>query len=339
MLHFNDVPHIIPINPNRFLDKLRAFIRAQNKSWQTEKTYIYWVKRYIYFHEKQNPTQLEKVHVEKFLSHLVVYENVSPNTQSTALNAMVFLYKQFLGIDFGQLQFKFSLRTKKPPVVFSHKEAMSVIDHMQASYQLMALLMYGSGLRISECIRLRIKDVDFDMFELLILDGKGLKSRRTLLPSNLHARLKLQISRVELLHEEDLINKVGAVYMPYALDKKYPNEAKSLYWQYLFPAARIAKDPRSNKYRRHHVHQSALQQQVKIAIRACKINKFASCHTFRHSFATRLLENGYDIRTIQELLGHSDVATTEIYTHVLNKGGRGVTSPIEDMQLQLPEAN
>ncbi len=333
---FNDIPKALPRHPTRFLDRLRFFMRAQHKSLRTEHTYVYWIKRYIYFHGMQQPQLLDKSHVEAFLSDLSVHQHVSPNTQSTALNAIVFLYKQFLGIDLGQFQFAYAKRERRPPVVFSHEEASAIINRLKSPLKMMALLMYGSGLRVSECTRVRVKDIDFSRLEVHVLDSKGAKSRRTVLPELLIEPLQAQIAFVERLHHQDMSNGFGKVYMPFALEKKYPQQAISLAWQYVFPAARIAKDPRAEVYRRHHVHQSVIQKAVKQAIKANKINKFASCHTFRHSFATRLLEQHYDIRTIQELLGHSDVETTEIYTHVLNKGGRGIVSPAEGMSLAGP---
>jgi integron integrase len=325
----DDVPIAIPAHPTRFLDQLRAFIRSQNKAWSTEKTYLHWIRKFILFHGKQHPTTMGAAEVEAFLSHLAVNCHASPATQATALNALVFLYAQFLSIELGQLSFDHSKRNRKVPVVFSAREATEVIAKLKGSYALMASLMYGCGLRVSECTRLRIKDIDFGMQQIIVQQGKGNKDRRTVLPSSLATLLREQIARVELLHQHDLLNGHGAVYLPYALARKYPKAATSLEWQFLFPSAVISTDPRALVERRHHLHQRSIQKAVKKAIGDAGIRKHANCHTFRHSFATRLLERGYDIRTIQELLGHSDVATTEIYTHVLNKGGLGVISPID----------
>lgn len=325
----DDVPSALPENPTRFIDRLRAFMRAQHKSWNTEKLYVYWVIRYIHFHNKRHPADMGAVEVEAFLNHLAVRAGVSPSTQATALNALVYVYKQFLQADFGNLDFKFAKRHKKLPVVFSHAEAQQVIAQLQGSYRLMAMLMYGAGLRVSECLRLRVKDIDFAMHEITVQEGKGGKNRRTLLPGSLVPQLKEQIASVRKLHAQDVQAGVGEVYMPYALGRKYPSAATSIEWQFIFPSATLARDPRSDKWRRHHVHQRSIQKAVASAIKRAGINKFANCHAFRHSFATRLLESGYDIRTIQELLGHTDVATTEIYTHVLNKGGKGVLSPLD----------
>ncbi len=325
----DDIPPPVPANPSRLIDQLRVFMRAQHKSWSTEKLYVYWILRYIRFHKKRHPVEMGAAEIESFLNHLSVQQYVSPSTQASALNALVFLYKQFLNVEVGALDFKFAKRHKKIPVVFSHQEAQMIIDGLKGSYKLMALLMYGCGLRVSECLRLRVKDIDFAMKEIVIQDGKGGKNRRTLLPISLIPDLKQQIQQVRLLHEQDMKEGVGEVYMPYALARKYPSAATALEWQFIFPSAVLAKDPRVDKLRRHHVHQRSIQKAVKASIINAEIHKLANCHTFRHSFATRLLENGYDIRTIQELLGHSDVATTEIYTHVLNKGGRGVLSPID----------
>lgn len=324
-----DIPFAIPPNSPKFTHQLRLFIRSQNKAWSTEKTYLVWVKGFIAFHEHRHPADMGAVEVERYLSHLATVRHVSPATQATALNAIVFMYKQFLQRDIGELDFSHARRHRKIPVIFSEEECRAVIAQLKGAYGLMARLMYGSGLRISECVRLRVKDIDFDMNEVVVRQGKGNKDRRTLLPVSLKAGLQEQIERVALLHKQDLTDGYGEVYMPYALARKYPSAAKSLIWQYIFPSVRIALDPRANVWRRHHVNQRSVQRQVRDAVERAGVRKHANCHTFRHSFATRLLERGYDIRTIQELLGHTDVATTEIYTHVLNKGGRGVVSPAD----------
>lgn len=326
---FDDVPVPIPAKPVKFVDQLRQFIRSQNKSWSTERTYIYWAKQYIYFHNKQHPSTLNASHIEAFLSHLAVQRYASPSTQGTALNAIVFMYKQFLGEEIGQLDFQLSRKNRRLPVVFSHSEAQGVISHLRGDKWLMAMLMYGAGLRSSECLRLRIKDIDFEMQQLIVLEGKGMKSRITILPDSVIEPLKVQMAFVKAQHESDIGHGYGQVYMPHALAKKYPASSTSLAWQFLFPAARVANDPRDGLKKRHHRHQRYIQKAVKEAINQAGINKQASCHTFRHSFATQLLQKGYDIRTIQKLLGHTDVATTEIYTHVVKKGGFGVISPVD----------
>ena len=327
----DDVPVSVPVGSKKFMHQLRVFIRSQNKAWATEKTYVHWIKRFIHFHADQHPDDLTAVDVERYLSHLAVQRHVSPSTQATALNAIVFMYKQFLQRDLGELDFQQSRRQRNIPVVFSEDECQRVIGHLKGSHRLMAGLMYGSGLRVSECLRLRVKDIDFERNEIIVREGKGNKSRRTVLPRSLKVELAEQQLRVESLHKQDVVDGYGEVYMPYALARKYPAAASSLAWQFLFPSSRIAKDPRSGQWRRHHVHASAMQKAVKRALNQAGIHKIANCHTFRHSFATHLLEHGSDIRTIQSLLGHADVATTEIYTHVLNKGGLGVQSPVDRM--------
>ena len=325
----DDIPKPIPENPTRFLDQVRHFMRAQNKAYKTERTYIYWIKRYIRFHNKQHPKDLRERHIEQFLAHLATQEDSAKNTQKTALNALIFLYRQFFNILKIDLQYQFAQKHTSIPVVFSDAEANAVITHLPAPYDINALLMYGSGLRISECCRLRVGDIDFEMNTIVVRVGKGGKDRITLLPQRLIERLKDQIIQVELLHKQDLQNGFGKVYLPHALAKKYPNAPIELGWQYLFPAQKISTDPRSKIRRRHHVMDATVQNAVKIAIRKTTIRKKCGSHTFRHSFATRLLESGDDIRTIQELLGHSDVKTTEIYTHVVKQGGKGVRSPID----------
>lgn len=325
-----DIP--ITVNPDSsgFCDQLRLFIRSENKAYTTEKTYVTWAWRFICFHNRRSPRQMGAFEIEQFLTHLAVDRFASVNTQKTALNAITYIYRRFLKIELKELSYEFSQRPRQIPVVFSHKEATAVIEYLSGTYKLLAQLMYGSGLRISECTRLRIKDIDFDMNTVHVRNSKGNKDRVTLLPHSLLQDLYNQIEFVKAQHNLDLKNGIGEVYMPYALVKKFPKDAKRLTWQYLFPAANISVDPRNNVRRRHHVMASSVQKEVKKAILAASIHKKAGCHTFRHSFATRLLERGYDIRTIQELMGHSDVATTEIYTHVIKQGGRGVKSPIDD---------
>lgn len=324
---FDDVPIPLPANPVNFIDHLRVFIRSQNKSWKTEKTYVSWIRRFIFFHHKKNPKDMGAQEVEQFLTYLTVQRNVAPSTQATALNALVFLYKQFLGRELGELEFNKSKRNRNIPVVFSEPEARALLSHLKGSYLVMARIMYGSGLRISECLSLRIKDIDYDMNQIIVRNGKGQKDRSAILPPNLIEVLRNQQTKVLALHQQDLADGYGEVYLPYALSKKYPSAARSAGWQYLFPSSRIARDPRSGIQRRHHAHESSLQRAVKKAMQSAHIYKQAGCHTFRHSFATRLLERGTDIRTIQDLMGHSDIATTEIYLHIVKKGGMGVISP------------
>ncbi len=329
MSHINDIPPKIPSSPVRFMDQVRASIRVRNLAYKTEKTYCLWIKRYIRYHRMQHPKDMGPAHVEQFLHHLAVVENVNVNTQRTALNALAFLYNRFLEMPLGQLQITTAKSKRRVPVVFSHKEAVTVIQCLKQPWRTIAEIMYGAGLRTGEAVSLRVKDVDFDQKIIIVKFGKGGKDRRTLLPENLIERLREQINSVSQLHQSDLANGCGEVYMPFALAIKYPTAAKSLAWQYLFPSANLSRDPRSDAIRRHHVMDRSLQRNVRKSIELCGIAKHASCHTFRHSFATRLLEQGNDIRTVQELLGHSDVKTTEIYTHVLNRGVLGVRSPLD----------
>lgn len=320
-----------PISPSstKLLDRVRLFIRAQNKAWSTERTYIHWIKQYIYYHNKRHPNEMGEREIELFLNHLATQKHCSPSTQATALNALVFLYRQFFGKELEKINFDYAKKKQRLPVVFSQKEALSVIESLQGDTQLMAQLMYGSGLRVSECLRLRIKDIDFNRREITVRAGKGNKDRVSLLPDLCTEPLYNQVQHVGQIHDIDIQEGFGEVYLPFALQRKYPSAPKSLAWQFLFPAARRANDPRDGKTKRHHRHQRYIQKAVKIAIQEAGIQKHANCHTFRHSFATHLLESGYDIRTIQELMGHADVSTTEIYLHVLNRGGRGVASPID----------
>lgn len=326
----DDIPHRIPVESKKFIPRLRLFIRQQGLAYSTEKTYIYWVIYYIRYHKLQHPEKLGPKDVESFLTYLSVERNVSPKTQRIALNAINFLYRNFLRMPFENISFKYAKPKRKIPVVFSHNEAANVIGNLTGQYKLMAELMYGCGLRLMECCRLRVQDIDFELNQIIVKQGKGYKQRTTVLPEVLIPRLKEKIEEVAKLHAYDLKCGYGEVYLPYALARKYPNAATELIWQFLFPASSIGKDPYNGVLRRHHIHQTAVQKQIKKAIRASGIHKKASSHTFRHSFATRLLENGYDLRTIQELLGHSDVSTTELYTHVVRKGERGVISPLDN---------
>ena len=328
-MDMKDVRGVLPKKPIKFMHQLRAFIRSRNLAYKTENTYCLWIKRYIFYHNKQHPKEMSASHVEQFLHHLAVVENVSIGTQKVALNALAFLYNQFLNQPLGKIYISKAKVQRRVPAVFSHKEASAVIERLSHPWQLIASIMYGGGLRTSEAISLRVKDIDFDQQMIIVRSGKGGKDRRTILPESLIDQLHEQIITVMRLHESDLANGYGEVYMPDALSRKYPFAARELAWQFLFPSYKYSRDPRSGVERRHHVYDRSLQRNVKNSIRACHIPKHANCHTFRHSFATRLLEQGNDIRTVQELLGHSNVETTEIYTHVLHKGVLGVRSPMD----------
>lgn len=326
----DDIPFHIDHSSERFIDRLRLFIRARNLAYATEKTYVSWVVRFIRFHHMKHPAEMGEGEIESFLNYLVLQCYCSKSTQRTALNALIFLFIKFLQRDdIGTLNYKSSKRHPRIPVVFTHEEAMCVINNLDGKHRLMAYLMYGTGLRISELIRLRVKDIDFGMNQIIVRNGKGGKDRITLLPEKLKAQLNDQINEVALLHKQDLRDGYGEVYLPNPLCRKYKNAPTELKWQYLFPSQVISTDPRSGKKRRHHINKATLSRQISIAIKDSNINKKASSHTFRHTFATQLLLNGYDIRTVQVLLGHSDVATTEIYTHVIKQGNAGVKSPID----------
>jgi integron integrase len=320
----------LPQKPTRLLDQFRTFIRLDGKSYATENTYVHWVHQYILFHNKQHPVQLVAKDVEAYLSHLAIVANAAPNTQKTALNAIMFLYNRFLKQPIEKLDFQYAKKPLRTPTVFSHQEAMAVIDTLVMPYKLMAQLMYGSGLRISEALGLRIKDVDFGMGYIIVRDGKGAKDRTTLLPKSLINDLKNQVIVVSKLLEFDRSRDIGPVYLPHALEQKYPYAGRALEWQYLFPSDNVSKDPRVNVMRRHHIYSGTLQSHVKDAIRDSRIFKQASCHTFRHSFATRLLQAKYDLKQIQTLMGHADIRTTEIYLHVLDDLGDKVKSPLDN---------
>ena len=314
----------------KLLDQVRYAIRAKHYSLRTEEAYVQWIRRFILFHNKRHPKDMGIEEVRQFLSDLAVNHHVAASTQNQALSAILFLYQHVLRQEIGWINDV--VRAKKPkklPVVFTQEEVRMVFNSLSGSTWLMATLLYGSGLRLMECIRLRVKDVDFAYNHMVVRDGKGDKDRITMLPLNVKAPLERHLQDVKKLHDQDLAEGFGRVYLPYALERKYLNANQEWAWQYVFPAGSRSLDPRTGIQRRHHVSRLVLQRAVKAAIRKAKIAKAASCHTFRHSFATHLLEAGYDIRTVQELLGHRDLNTTMIYTHVLNRGGRGVRSPVD----------
>ena len=310
--------------------RFQNVIRTKRYSLKTEQSYWQWIKQFIRFHCLQHPAQMGSTEISQFLTHLATQRHVSISTQKQALSALVFLYRHVLEYDALEIESWAQPKPqKKLPVVFSTIEAKRVLTHLEQLPLLAALLMYGAGLRLMETLRLRIKDIDFDRMEITVREGKGNKDRKTLIPRKSIPLMHSAIERASLLHNEALSNGVSFVHLPGALARKYPNAAKELAWQYLFSSSQLSKDPRTGNIGRHHISERNIQKSVKAAIKKAGIHKHASCHTFRHSFATHLLENGYDIRTVQELLGHANVNTTMIYTHVLNKGGKGVNSPVD----------
>ncbi len=321
----------IPPQSPRFLDQLRLHMRQKGLAYRTEQTYIHWIRRFINFHGKQHPKSLGPTEIENFLSYLSNQRFCSVNTQRTALNALVYVYKRFLGIEVGELGYQGARAPKRLPVIYSRDEIAAIINGLNGVYRLQVELLYGTGLRLAELLSLRIKDVDFGSNNIIVRNGKGNKDRATMLPQKLIPELKAQVARVKLLHDQDIRDGYGEVCLPDALARKSPRAPYETAWQFLFPSSSIGKDPRSGVKRRHHMHPTTLSRQVRRAVQEAKIHKLPRIHSFRHSFATHLLESGYDLRTIQELLGHSDISTTEIYTHVVNRGGKGVTSPIDQL--------
>jgi integron integrase len=318
--------------PPRLLEQVRAVLRTKHYSLRTEDTYVQWIRRFILFHDKRHPQAMGAVEVQQFLTDLAVTKQVAASTQNQALSALLFLYKEVLHQDLGDLTGV--VRAKKPtklPVVLTREEVKAVLQHLTEPSWLMASLLYGAGLRLMECLRLRVKDVDFATRQLTVREGKGVHDRVTMLPDSVYAPLQRHLDEVQRLHTCDLEEGFGSVYLPYALERKYPHASHDWIWQYVFPAATRSRDPRSGSTRRHHVAPLVLQRAVKAAVRQAGIPKAASCHSLRHSFATHLLEQGADIRTVQELLGHKDLNTTMIYTHVLQRGARGTRSPLDGL--------
>lgn len=323
------IPQFAPRNP-KLMDRVRDAIRLKHYSIRTEKIYCDWIRRFILFHHKRHPQEMAEAEVTEFLSYLAREGRVASSTQNQALSALLFLYKEVLQQEIGWLnQVERAKRPTKLPVVLSRTEVEQVLNRMSGTPKLMASLLYGSGLRLMECVRLRVKDIDFAYAQITVRDAKGGKDRRTMLPLDLTKPLQAHLAKAKAQHDQDLEDGFGSVFLPFALERKYPNGAREWPWQYVFASSRLAVDPRSGYKRRHHMAEGLLQNALKEAVRGAGLSKPATCHSLRHSFATHLLENGYDIRTVQELLGHKDVSTTMIYTHVLNKPGIGVKSPLD----------
>lgn len=321
---------LLPNPKLRLREQVREVARFRHLSLRTEQTYWEWIRRFILFHGKRHPRDMAQKEVRDFLVHLAVERRVSTSTQNQALNALVFLYREVIGSELGALgEFERPQRGRRLPVVLSKEEVRQLLATVPSEYRLVFELLYGTGMRLLEALRLRIKDVDFQRGQIVVRDGKGMQDRVTVLPEKLRASLQAQIVRVRNLHAQDLQAGLGRVYLPGALKQKYPNADKEFGWQWVFPSRRTAIDPMDGVTKRHHLTETAVQRVMKCAVHDAKLTKSASCHTLRHSFATHLLENGYDIRTVQELLGHKDVSTTQIYTHVLSKPGLGVRSPLD----------
>jgi len=316
----------------KLLDQVRGKLRVKHYSIRTEEQYLHWIKRFILFHDKRHPRDMGAGEVEGFLTDLAVRGKVAASTQNQAKSAILFFYKQVLETALPWLDNV--TRAKAPqrlPVVLTHKEVQAVLAKLSGTHWLVASLLYGAGMRLMEVIRLRVKDVEFARGEIIVREGKGFKDRVTMLPQSVAQPLKLHLAKVKALHDEDVSHGHGEVYLPFALAKKYPNAGKEWGWQYVFPSRSLSVDPRSGVTRRHHIDEKGLLRAMKQAVRDARITKPATPHTLRHSFATHLLQRGYDIRTVQELLGHADVSTTMIYTHVLNKGGKAVVSPLDNL--------
>jgi integron integrase len=314
----------------RLLDQVRDALRVRHYSLRTEESYLQWIKRFILFHGKRHPAEMGEQEITAFLTFLAVDKHVSPSTQNQALSALLFLYKQVLEQELEWMDdIVRAKRSERIPEVLSPDQVQQLINHLAGTHQLMARLLYGTGMRLMEVVRLRVRDVDFHYRQITVRSGKGNKDRVTVLPASLFEAMKAHLTRVKALHVRDLAEGGGSVYLPYALAQKYPSADREWGWQYVFPAPTRSRDPRSGAVRRHHVYEQNLQRAIKQAVVRLGFPGKVSTHTLRHSFATHLLEAGSDIRTVQELLGHADVKTTMIYTHVLQRGGRGVMSPLD----------
>lgn len=312
----------------KLLDRMRDKIRIKHYSIRTEKSYLKWAKNYILFHNKRHPENMGAAEIESFLRHLAVNRKVAASTQNQALCALIFLYREVLHREMtDKINITYAKRPEMLPVVFTKKEVSEILARLDGIYWIMGHLLYGAGLRLMECLRLRVKDIEFSQNQIIIRQAKGQKDRVTMLPKTIKPPLQAHLDKVKQIHEKDLAEGFGAVYLPYALERKYQKANVMWAWQYVFPSHKRAIDPRSGIERRHHVGEKALQRRIKNAVQLAGIDKNGGCHSLRHSFATHLIDTGYDIRTVQELLGHKDIRTTMIYTHVLNRGGRGVLSP------------
>ncbi len=316
----------------KLVDQICLALRSRHYSRRTESAYCHWVKRFIYFHNIRHPAEMAEPEINAFLTHLAVKGKVSASTQNQALSALLFLYRHVLNREIGDLDEV--IRARRPrrlPVVMTREETKAVISQIEGTKWIAACLMYGAGLRLLECLRLRVQDIDFSANQITVRDGKGNKDRLTMLPEAVKGPLSQHLERVREVHKRDLAEGYGRVQMPYALERKYPGAAAEWRWQFVFPQDRRWINPKTGEQGRHHFHESIIQKAMRVAVRKTGITKRATCHTLRHSFATHLLEDGYDIRTVQELLGHKDVKTTMVYTHVLNRGGKGVRSPMDKL--------